>query len=316
MNKKDVVSVCSRSFSRNIILRNELQRRYANVKFNDAGLNLSGKELVDFLSGCTKAITALEVINEDILSQLPDLKVIGKYGVGTDMIDMQAMRRHKKHLGWEGGVNKRSVSEMVISLAVSMLRHLPQANREVLAGNWSQKVGSLLSGKTVGVLGCGHVGKDLIKLLQPWGCNFLAHDILEFQEFYAEHNVTSVKLKLLLEQSDIITLHLPLNVSTKNILNVDNLGYLKPTAILINAARGGLIDELEVKNMLVNGRLAGAAFDVFLIEPPSDKELLNLDNFFATPHLGGSSEESIIAMGMAAIDGLDKYSIPGKSYFE
>jgi D-3-phosphoglycerate dehydrogenase len=226
------------------------------------------------------------------------------------MVDMSAMNKYGVSFGWTGGVNKRSVSEMVISLIVVMLRHLAVAQRDVVAGHWQQRVGGLLSGRTVGVIGCGFVGKDLITLLKPWGCNFLAHDTLEFKDFYEEYQVKPVSLNYLLQQSDVISIHLPLDYSTRNLLNADKLRHLKSSCILINAARGGLVDELEVKRMLIEKRIAGAAFDVFLNEPPEDSELLQLGNFFATPHLGGSAEEAIFDMGMAAIEGLDKHNIP------
>jgi len=308
MNKTDRVAVCSRSFSRNPVLRSELLTRYENVTFNDSGRQMEGDELVAFLKGHSKAITALEKITDSVLSQLPELKVIGKYGVGLDMIDMDAMRRHGKRLGWTGGVNRRSVSEMVISFAVAMLRHFPAAQREVLNGTWRQHVGGLLSGRCVGIIGCGFIGKDLATLLQPWGCTLLAHDILDFPDFYAAYGVEAVSLDELLSRADVVTLHLPLDESTQNILSADKLRLMKPSAILINAARGGLIDEVEVKAMLKSNRLAAAAFDVFNTEPPADIELLNLPNFLVTPHIGGSAEEAILAMGYAAIDGLDHSS--------
>lgn len=305
MNRTDRVAVCSRSFSRNPVLRAELLARYENVTFNDAGGSLDGDGLVAFLRNHDKAITALERINDTILAQLPELKVIGKYGVGLDMIDMAAMRRHGKRLGWTGGINRRSVSEMVISFAVAMLRHFPAAQREVLSGTWRQHVGGLLSGRTVGIIGCGFIGKDLVELLQPWGCNILTNDILEFPDFYERYGVTPVRLEELLRRSDVVTLHVPLDESTRNMISVDRLGLMKPGAILINAARGGLVDEDALKTMLIEKRLAAAAFDVFAVEPPQDKELLGLPNFLATPHIGGSAEEAILAMGRAAIDGLD-----------
>jgi phosphoglycerate dehydrogenase-like enzyme len=310
MNTTDKVAVCSRSFSRNPVLRSELLERYERVTFNDAGQQLEGDTLVDFLQGHDKAITALERIDETVLARLPDLKVIGKYGVGLDMIDMAAMRRHGKHLGWTGGVNRRSVSELVISFAVSMLRHVPAAQREVLAGTWRQHVGGLLSGRTVGIVGCGFVGKDLIELLQPWGCTLLAHDLLDFPEFYKRYSVVPVGLDELLQKSDVVSLHLPLNDSTRNMLSAEKLHLLKQTSILINAARGGIVDEGALKAMLLEKRLAAAAFDVFNVEPPEDRELIALPNFLVTPHIGGSAEEAILAMGRAAIDGLDTYAIP------
>ena len=305
MNKIDRVAVCSRSFSRNPVLRSELLARYEHVTFNDSGRQMEGDELVAFLKGHDKAITALEKITDSVLAQLPELKVIGKYGVGLDMIDMQAMRRHGKRLGWTSGVNRRSVSEMVISFAVAMLRHFPAAQREVLNGTWRQHVGGLLSGRTVGIIGCGFIGKDLVTLLQPWGCTLLAHDILDFPDFYAAHGVAAVSLNELLSRADVVTLHVPLDESTQNMLSAEKLRLMKSSAILINTARGGLIDEYEVKAMLKSNRLAAAAFDVFNTEPPTDTELLNLPNFLVTPHIGGSAEEAILAMGRSAIDGLE-----------
>ena len=306
------VAVCSRSFSGNPILRAELLSRYQHVTFNDAGLQLKGDTLVQFLRGHDKAITALETIDESVLSRLPELKVVSKYGVGLDMIDMAAMRDHGKRLGWTGGVNRRSVSELVISFAIAMLRHVPAAHREVLSGIWRQHVGGYLTGQTVGIIGCGHVGKDLVPLLQAFECAVLVNDILDYPDFYAAHSVESVSLETLLARSDIVTLHVPLDGSTRGMLNAQRLALLKPTAVLINAARGGLVDEVALKQMLQDKRLAAAAFDVFSVEPPQDHELLALPNFLVTPHIGGSAHEAILAMGRAAIDGLDKNEIPDR----
>ena len=162
MNNNEIsIAVTSRSFSSNHILREELLLNYQNVTFNDLGLKLEGDTLVEFLRGHNKAITALEKIDDTVLSQLPNLKVISKYGVGTDMIDMKALQKHGVKLGWTGGVNRRSVSELVISFTIALLRHVPASHREVLSGTWRQHVGGYLSGRTVGIIGCQ--GSDLIE---------------------------------------------------------------------------------------------------------------------------------------------------------
>jgi D-3-phosphoglycerate dehydrogenase len=266
---------------------------------------LSGDSLVEFLSGHEKAITALEVIDDSILSKLPNLKVIGKYGVGLDMIDLHAMKDRGVKLGWTGGVNKRSVSELVISFSIYLLHRVAFANAEVRNGEWYQVKGRQLSDCTFGIVGCGHVGKDLVKLLKPFGCNILSHDIIDFKEFYQENNITSVGLDELLQKSDVVTLHLPKNDSTNNILNKDRLQMLKKDAILINLARGGLLDESALKKILSEKNIAGAALDVFSVEPPIDTDFAHLDNVLITPHIGGSTEEAILAMGLAAINGLE-----------
>lgn len=310
MNSTDRVAVTSRSFSRHPMLRAELLARYRFITFNDSGVQLKGDELVAFLKGHDKAITALETIDDHVLSQLPELKVISKYGVGIDMLDVEAMRRRGKRLGWVGGVNRLSVAELVISFAIALLRHVPAASREVRAGTWRQHTGGLLSGRTVGIVGCGFVGKELVRLLQPFSCLILAHDIVDYAQFYAQHGIEAVSLEDLLTRADVVTLHVPLDESTRGLLSSQSLRHMKTGAVLINAARGGLVDESALKALLKAGTIAGAAFDVFAQEPPQDAELLGLRNFLATPHIGGSAEEAILAMGRAAIDGLDNHAIP------
>lgn len=305
------VAVASRSFSRHPILREELLARYPEVTFNDAGKSLKGDDLRDFLAGHDKVVTALETLDDALFAQLPGLEVVAKYGVGLDMIDLVAMARRGIRLGWTGGVNRRSVSELVISTAVALLRHVPKGNLEVREGTWRQLIGRQLTGKTVGIIGCGHIGKDLTPLLKAFECEVLAHDILDFPDFYAEHGVEAVGLEDLLARADVVTVHLPLDDSTRNILTAERLALMKPDALLINMARGNLVDEVALKAMLMDGRLAGAAFDVFAMEPPEDRELLRLPNFLATPHIGGSAEEAILAMGRSAIKGLDDNYIPG-----
>jgi len=304
-NRDIAVAVTSRSFSRNNILRKELLQQYKNVKFNDDGLKLQDDTLVSFLKGHQKAIIALERINEDLLNKLPGLKVISKYGVGLDMIDMQAMHKHNMKLGWTGGVNRRSVSELVISLTIALLRHVLVSNREVLSGTWKQHMGGHLSGLTIGIIGCGYVGKDLVKMLQPFDCPILVNDIKNYDDFYKRYNVKAVEKEELLAKSDVVTLHTPLDDSTRNMLTAKRLSLMKSDAILINVARGNLLDENALKKMLMTNRLGGAALDVFSVEPPQDKELLELSNFIVTPHIGGSANEAILNMGRAAIDGLD-----------
>ena len=309
------VTVCSRSFSRHSVLRRELQDRHPDATFNDEGRVLAGEELIEFLQGHEKAITALETLDAGLFAAVPELKTVSKYGVGCDSIDLDAMAEAGVRLGWTGGTNRRSVSELVISFAVQLLRHLPRGRAEVLDGVWRQHVGRQLSDRTVGIVGCGHVGKDLGILLRAFGCKVLAHDILDFPDFYAENGIEPAGLEELLRQSDVVTLHLPLDETTRNILSAERLALMKPDAVLINTARGGLVDEDALKGALKDGRLLGAAFDVFATEPPEDQELLNLPNFIVSPHIGGSAEEAILAMGRAAIEGLEKKPNPRTGRF-
>ncbi|MBM3950518.1 MAG: phosphoglycerate dehydrogenase [Rhodospirillales bacterium] len=304
------IAVTSRSFSRHPVLRAELTARYPDVTFNDQGLALAGESLIAFLRGHGRAIIGLEKLDDSAFAALPELKVVSKYGVGFDAIDLEAMTRRGVKLGWTGGVNRRSVSELVIAFAITLLRHLPAANAELRGGTWRQPVGRQLSDRIVGIVGCGHVGKDLAVLLRAFGCRVLAHDIRDFPDFYARHGVRATSLDELLREADVVTLHLPLDSSTRGMLSADRLALMRPDAILINTARGEIIDESALKAVLKTNRLAAAAFDVFAVEPPRDAELLTLPNFLATPHIGGAAEEAILAMGRAAIAGLESFGDP------
>lgn len=304
------VAVTSRSFSRHPVLRAELLARHPHTTFNDAGASLSGDALVRFLAGHERAITALEIIDDRVLAALPELRVISKYGVGLDMLDLAAMARRGVQLGWTAGINRRSVAELVIGFAIALLRRVPTASAEMRAGAWRQLPGRELSGRTVGIVGCGHVGKELAKLLRAFGCRILAHDIRDYAEFYRRNEIEALALDDLMARADIVTLHVPLDATTRNMIDGRRLALMKPGALLINAARGGIVDEAALRMALEGGRLAGAAFDVFSVEPPDDPALLSLPHFLATPHIGGSTEEAILAMGRAAIDGLEDSKVP------
>lgn len=299
------VAVASRSFSKHDVLRAELLARYAQVTFNDAGKSLAGDELVAFLRGHAKAIIALETIDDRVLSQLPDLKVISKYGVGLDSVDLDALTRRRVLLGWSPGVNARSVAELTLALAIIVLRNLRLANDEVRAGQWRQIPGNDLHGRVIGIVGLGHVGKLVATLFQAFGCEIMAHDIVEMRAYCAEHRILEVGLDELLARADVVSIHVPLDESTRHMFNARRLRLMRRGVVLINTARGGIVDESAVHELLQSGHIAGAAFDVFEREPPVNHELLRHPGFFASPHIGGSSREAVLAMGRAAIAGLD-----------
>jgi phosphoglycerate dehydrogenase-like enzyme len=296
------VAVTSRSFSRNEVLRAETLALYENVTFNDEGLSLAGDSLVDFLAGHQLAITALEKVDDAILDRLPDLKAISKVGVGIDMIDLDAMKRHGVRLAWSRGTNSRSVSELALALMLALLRHLPSATRLVREGEWRQVQGNTLTERTVGIIGLGHVGRDLAELLGAFSCRVLAYDVAPLVDLPA--HIEQVTLESLLALSEIVTLHTVLSDSTRNLLDRDRIGAMRPGAIVVNTSRGGLVDEDALYEALSSGHLAGAALDVFASEPPGDHPLLGLDQVIVTPHIGGSTQEAVLAMGRAAIDGL------------
>jgi phosphoglycerate dehydrogenase-like enzyme len=299
------IAVASRSFSLNPTLRAELRQRYPDVTFNDTNAVLAGDELVAFLRGHEKAITGLDVLTDEVFRAVPELRVVSKYGVGLDMIDLDAARRHGVIVRWTPGVNRQAVAELTIALMISLCRSLAPQSRDLSAGVWRQVGGRQLSSSVVGILGCGSVGQTVARLCRAFGATVLANDILSYASFYREVGVAPVDLDALLSQADIVSIHLPLDASTAGMIDAAALSKMKPTALLVNTARGSIVDEAALAVALRENRIAGAAADVFAVEPPAGSPLLTLPNFLGTPHVGGATREAALAMGRAAIAGLD-----------
>ena len=304
----------SPSFARNATLRAELSARYADITFTEMAEVVSGDALVALLRGHDRAIVGLERIDDTVLATVPELRVVSKYGVGLDGIDIEAMARRGIKLAWTGGTNRRSVAELTMGFAIALLHRVPEAHSALRNGDFRKWVGRQLTGRTVGIIGCGFVGQDLVKLLAPFECRVLAHDIRDYDEFYRANRVTPVSLNELLRESDIVSLHVPLDHSTRGMIGSTELARMRAGTFIINAARGGLIDEEALAAALESGHLAGAACDVFTIEPDANPRLLALPTFLGTPHIGGSTQEAQLAMGRAAIDGLENARVPGNGW--
>lgn len=308
------VAVVARSFNRNPQLREELLAVYPGATFYESSAMLDGERLIEFLRGHDRAIIGLERIDDRVLSSLPELRVISKYGVGLDGLDIDAIARRGIKLGWTGGVNRRSVSELTLAFAIALFHRVPECESALRRGEWNKLAGRQLTGKTVGIIGCGFVGQDLVRLLAPFDCRVLAHDIRDYPSFYRAHGVSPVGLHELLRSADLVTLHVPLDHKTRGMIGAAQLRTMRPGTFIINAARGGLIVEDDLIEALEQGHLAGAACDVFEVEPDANPRLAALPTFLGTPHIGGSAVEAQMAMGRAAIEGLENARVPGPDW--
>ncbi len=302
---RSAVAVASHSFPKNQTLRDELLSRYPDSVFNETRSPLVGQALVAFLRGHDKAITGLEALDDTVFAALPDLRIVSKYGVGLDTIDLDAAARHGVSVRWTPGVNRQSVAELTIAFMIMLARNVSAVTSDLRSGIWTPGIGRQLSSATVGILGCGNVGQTVARLSRAFGARVIAHDIRNYDDFYRENSVVPAGFDTILRDSDFLTVHLPLDSTTRGLIGARELAAMKRTAFLVNTARGGIVDEGALKRALVDGGLAGAACDVFEIEPAADTELLSLTNFVGTPHIGGSSTEAVLAMGRAAIAGLD-----------
>jgi len=182
---------------------------------------------------------------------------------------------------------------------------------ELRKGNWNRWEGRQLSGKTVGIIGVGNIGKEVVELLKPFNCHILVNDIINQDAYYNENKLIKCSKEDIFSLSDIVTIHTPLTELTRNMVDRNVLKQMKKTAFLINTARGEIVNLDDLKWALRKGFIAGSAIDVFEPEPPVDKEFLGLENLICTPHLGGYAREAILAMGIAAIQNLsDFFKLP------
>jgi phosphoglycerate dehydrogenase-like enzyme len=305
------LAITSPSFSKNPVLVAEARKLVADCKVNEKGILFSGQELIDYLKGYDVAIIGLEEVNKEVVDALPELKFISKYGVGLNNIDLDYCKKAGIQIGWTGGVNRLSVAEMVVGNVISLFRNLYVTSNLLKKGEWLKNGGRQLSGTTVGIIGVGHIGKELIRLLKPFDCKILVNDIIDQSEYYKQACATEVSKEEIFTKADWVTVHAPLDSSTRNMVNEKMLSLMQPHALLVNAARGGIVDEVALKNALKNGKIGGAFLDVYDIEPPTDKELLAIPNLICTPHIGGNSKEAVMLMGMSAVGHLKMY-VEGK----
>jgi phosphoglycerate dehydrogenase-like enzyme len=307
-------------FARIPMLRNELLRAHPQAKLHEVNRVFDEDEVIDFLRGCDAAIIGLEPITDRVLGALPELRAIGKFGVGLETIDFEAVRKHGVRFGYTAGVNRLAVAELALCFAIAALRGVAAVNHAMRSlERPRQNLGRQLTGRVVGIHGCGHIGKVLVQLLKPFACTVLACDIRNDaaqRDFYAQHGVSAVSFEELLQRSEVLSIHVPLTEHTRNLYDDRALGALRPDCVLINTCRGFIVDEVALRDRLASGRLLAACFDVFAIEPAIDDALLRLPNFLATPHIGASAVETRLAMAQAAIRGVTENALVTKGQFD
>ena len=301
------VVVSAVAFSKNKELVEILLSHFPGSVINSEGKRFAKNELVEYYKEADAIITGLEKIDDDLLSMLPNLKIIAKYGVGLDNIDLDACKKRNIKIGWTGGVNKHSVAEMALGLMLMLSRNLYTTSNQLKLGTWNKSGGFSLKSRTIGIVGLGYIGRELVRLLKPFDCKILINDIIDIKDYALEHNLEIVERDVLFQQADLISFHTPLNESTKNLVNKSSILTMKSSVILINTARGEIINEQDLKWALQNNKIGGAALDVFEIEPPEDKELIKFPNLIATPHIAGNSYEAVMDMGLAAINHIIKF---------
>jgi len=234
-------------------------------------------------------------MTRELIAKADKCKIIARVGIGLDNIDQDAAKEKNIRVinAVEGAIT--AVAELVIGLMLSMAREIPRADREIRNGNWIKKelMGTELKGKYLGIVGLGNIGKRLGRLARALNMNIIGYDVVPIDdEFSKEVGLMKADLDTLLSSADYVSFHVPLLDSTRHMINAEKLKMMKNTARIINTARGGVIDEEALYNSLKDGSLAGAALDVFEVEPATGNMLTTLPNFVATPHMGAQTKEA------------------------
>ncbi len=283
-------------------LKTELEAQVGEVIYNPTGKPLTSAQVSELLPGIDGYIAGLDGIDADALKAADKLKVIARYGVGVDSVDLKMAKEKGIVVTNTPGANSASVAELALGLMLALARQIPEAVEAVHQGKWPRYAGLSLEGKTVGILGLGAIGKQLARRLSGFDCRLLAYDPYGDAAAAKDLHVELTSLDQVLEASDFVSLHLPLLPETRCMVNEAFLAKMKKGSFLVNTSRGEVVDEDALLKALQGGHLKGVGLDAFTIEPPDPKNpLLLLPQVIATPHLGAMTDGATSNMGWLAM---------------
>ena len=263
------------------------------------------EELIDLLRGIDGAIVSTDPFTARVIQAADRLRVISRTGVGYDAVDVPAATKRGVIVTTTPGVNRHAVADWALALILCCARKVPESLEEVRRGAWTRHEGMDLAEKTLGVVGLGTIGKEVAKRAKAFGMRLLAFDLVQDLPFAAGQGIAYVPLEDLLRQSDFVSIHCFLNAATRHLINAERLLLMKPTAFLINTARGGIVDTEALYRALHAKRIAGAGLDVFEGEPlRADNPLRTLENVYLSPHTAGSTADARRLSGATAAENL------------
>lgn len=264
------------------------------VSYNDTGLAYTAEEFARVTEHAEGIIVGVEIVDREYIDSHPDLKAVVKFGVGTDNIDVAYCREKGIFVGRTVGSNARSVAETAMSFVIADSKNLYDSIANTREHGWAKMTGYEIQGKTIGIVGFGAIGKEVAKMAWGLGMHVLVYDVCEVPaDLVEKFEIQVVSMDEIVEKSDFISLHMPLTNETRNAISSRELNRMKPNAVLINTARGGIVNEADLYGALKNRVIRAAYFDVFTCEPPREEEpLLTLPNFYLTPHIASRSAEA------------------------
>lgn len=279
---------------------------------NTTSKTFDEEQMFKMCSDVDGIIVGVDPVTEKVLRNAKNLKAISKYGVGLDNIDLDVAKELGIKVERAVGTNATSVAELTIGLFFTIARGIEASAGSVREGGWGRTIGCEITGKTVGIIGLGAIGREVARMARGLGMKIIGYDpYFSDTEYLKKMDIEMKKLEDLYANSDFITLHLPLTDETKHMINSGTLKMMKDTAFIVNTARGELVDEEALYEALVNGVIAGAAQDVFSKEPPGKHKLLELDNFILTAHIGAQTKEAVERMVIQSTKNLIKMLTEG-----
>lgn len=263
---------------------------------------LAANELLQLIEDVDGAILGLDEVSAEVISAGKRLRILSRYGVGVDRVDVEAATREGVVVTNTPGTNQIAVAELTLGLMLSSARRIPEHDSITKSGEWRRVRGTELAYKTLGIIGLGQISHEVIRRAAPFEMRILVHTGYPEEALAKRYGVEYVLLERLIEDSDFVSLHCSLTPERVGLIGEAQLRAMKPTAYLINTARGELVDEGALFKALKEHWIAGAANDVYAQEPPVGSPLLGLDNFIATPHIGANTVESVLRMGTMAVE--------------
>lgn len=289
----DKILVTNASFAKYSIRAQEILEEYGLEIIRPKQPVTDENDLLGYLDDVVAIITGLEPITQKVIYSAPRLRVIGKHGIGVDNIDLSAAKKKGITVLNSPGTNREAVADLVFGLMLSLARKIPKSDSQVRAGLWPKVFGQSVFGKTLGIIGLGVIGKSVVQRAKGFNMKVIAFDNYWNKEYADANGVIYSDIDGILKEADFVSLHVPLTAETQNLIGIDQLNSMKSTAYLINASRGGVVDEKALYAALKEGKIAGAGLDVFSTEPPSASPLLGLENVILSPHMAGFTDGAL-----------------------
>ncbi|HIR07674.1 MAG TPA: phosphoglycerate dehydrogenase [Candidatus Pullichristensenella stercoripullorum] len=282
----------------------QLEAAGYEVVRNTTGGILEKDAMKEMLADCVGVIVGVDPMDAEVLASAPKLRAIAKYGVGVDNIDMDYCKEHGIKVSRTVGANSEAVADYAMALMLAVARKVPEIDRKCRKLNWGKITTRDVSHATLGLFGLGAIGRHVAERAQGFGMKVIAYDPYWPEEFAREHGIERADAETIFKNADFISLHLPLMPDTEGFVGEKELGWMKKDAILINTARGGLVDEKALLKALKEGRIYGAGLDAFAHEPPEDDDWFELDNVVLGSHCAASTRGATQNMGRMATENL------------